>query len=133
MTHTDENVVKFRLPVTFFMQGFQIKLLFSDVVLLKPTKPYLLRKCLEETFVLDCYQQQNRNCKNKFRKTEENDRILVVNFGTGMSASEAKSFCNSHNMEYPSDQLDHFPSLFKQIENFLGKSKVRSRLNLQTR
>ena len=38
-----------------------------------------------------------------------------------MSASEAKSFCNSLDMDYPSDQLDHYPSLFKQIENVMGK------------
>ena len=38
-----------------------------------------------------------------------------------MSASEAKSFCNSLDMDYPSNKHEHYPSLFKQIENFLGK------------
>ena len=48
------------------------------------------------------------------------DQFSVVNFGTGMTSSEAKAFCQAQNMDYPSDQLEHYPSLFKQIENFLG-------------
>ena len=73
---------------------------------MKLEQPYLLDKCVSESFSAECFRSKGQK---------------VINFGLGKSAEEAKVFCQAVGMDLPSDRLSYAATyLFEEIQSLIG-------------
>ena len=57
--------------------------------------------------------------------------LLVIDFGTSLTAVEAKQFCKANGLLYPSDKLDHFSGVFDRIQKVIGGNYTASGSKVQ--